>query len=240
MTSSPTGSSPASIARRSPTAVRSPRWRSPTAAASAPRSAAGNITEKSTFDVLPFDNVLVTVPNVTPARFKELMEWGVAALPGANGKFPQISGYKITVDTTKQPQLQNRDHDHHAGPAHHVADARRRHEDRRERRRGRGGAERQPRHDELHGLKRRRLPVQRTAAVAAGVPYQQSLYDFIVDDLGRPRHGGRVPGWRRGPHRHHAVERRQARAPRAGLRAVPDSLESIERAQRRFRETQVR
>ena len=30
--------------------------------------AAGNITEKSTFDVLPFDNVLVTVPNITPAR----------------------------------------------------------------------------------------------------------------------------------------------------------------------------
>ena len=30
--------------------------------------AAGDITEKSTFDVLPFDNVLVTVPNVTPAR----------------------------------------------------------------------------------------------------------------------------------------------------------------------------
>ena len=30
--------------------------------------AAGDITEKSTFDVLPFDNVLVTVPNVSPAR----------------------------------------------------------------------------------------------------------------------------------------------------------------------------
>ena len=81
--------------------------------------AAGNITEKSTFDVLPFDNVLVTVPNVTPQKLKELMEWGVAALPAGNGKFPQISGFKMTVDTTKQAQVQSRHDDHHAGPAHH-------------------------------------------------------------------------------------------------------------------------
>ena len=48
----------------------------------------GNINEKSTFDVLPFDNVIVTVPNVTPAKLKELMEWGVAALPAGDGKLP--------------------------------------------------------------------------------------------------------------------------------------------------------
>ena len=68
------------------------------------------------------------------------MEWGVAALPAANGKFPQISGFKMTVDTTKPAQVQTRQHDHDAGPADHVADARRRHEDRRERRGGRGPA----------------------------------------------------------------------------------------------------
>ena len=66
----------------------------------------GNITEKATFDVLPFDNVIVTVPNVTAAKLKELMEWGVAALPAGNGKFPQISGYKLVVDTTRQAQIQ--------------------------------------------------------------------------------------------------------------------------------------
>ena len=81
--------------------------------------AAGNITEKSTFDVLPFDNVIVTVPNVSAARFKELMEWGVAALPAGNGKFPQISGYKMTVDTTKQAQVQSGADGHDAGPADH-------------------------------------------------------------------------------------------------------------------------
>ena len=29
--------------------------------------------------MLPFDNLIVTVPNVTPQKFKDLMEWGVAA-----------------------------------------------------------------------------------------------------------------------------------------------------------------
>ncbi len=35
--------------------------------------------EKQTFDVLPFDNLIVTVPNITPQKLKDLMEWGVAA-----------------------------------------------------------------------------------------------------------------------------------------------------------------
>ncbi len=202
--------------------------------------AAGNITEKSTFDVLPFDNVLVTVPNVTPARFKELMEWGVAALPGANGKFPQISGYKITVDTTKQAQLQNADHDHHAGPAHHVADARRRHEDRRERRGGRRGAERQPRHDELHG--------HTTATTTRSTGCRSSPRACRTSSRSTTSSSTTWPATSRRPRTRSAARaasssrRRtaQARAPRARLRAVPDSLESIERAQRRFRETQVR
>lgn len=58
---------------------------------------AGNISEKSTFDVLPFDNTMVTVTGVTPARLKALMEHGVASLPAANGRFPQISGFRMTV-----------------------------------------------------------------------------------------------------------------------------------------------
>lgn len=69
--------------------------------------AAGDITEKSTFDVLPFDNLMVTVPNVTPQKLKDLMEWGVAALPAGNGKFPQISGFKIVVSTAGTAQVQS-------------------------------------------------------------------------------------------------------------------------------------
>jgi 5'-nucleotidase len=66
-----------------------------------------DISEKQTFDVLPFDNVIVTVPNLPAARLKELMEWGVARLPTADGRFPQISGFKIAVDTTKTAQVQD-------------------------------------------------------------------------------------------------------------------------------------
>ena len=54
--------------------------------------------------MLPFDNVLVTVPNVSPARFKELMEWGVGRAAGANGRFPQIAGFKMTSSTRPTPR----------------------------------------------------------------------------------------------------------------------------------------
>ena len=62
--------------------------------------------------MLPFDNVLVTVPNVTPARLKELMEWGVGARVAdenvGNGRFPQIAGFKIVVDSCPStPQVQD-------------------------------------------------------------------------------------------------------------------------------------
>ena len=67
----------------------------------------GDLNEKHTFDVLPFDNVIVTVPNISAARLKELMEWGVARTPTGDGRFPQISGFKIAVDTTKTAQLQD-------------------------------------------------------------------------------------------------------------------------------------
>ena len=63
------------------------------------------ISEKSTFDVLPFDNFLVTVTGVGPDRLKRLMEHGVASLPGANGRFPQISGFRMQVDTSRPAQV---------------------------------------------------------------------------------------------------------------------------------------
>ena len=64
--------------------------------------------------MLPFDNLIVTVPNITPQKFKDLMEWGVAARTpdesNGNGKFPQISGFKIVVSgisTTATAQTQS-------------------------------------------------------------------------------------------------------------------------------------
>ena len=73
-------------------------------------SIAGRATSprSSTFDVLPFDNVIVTVPNVTRAKLQGADGVGRRPrCPAANGKFPQISGFKMTVDTTKTAQVQD-------------------------------------------------------------------------------------------------------------------------------------
>ncbi len=155
--------------------------------------AAGNITEKSTFDVLPFDNVLVTVPNVTRARLKELMEWGVAALPTNNGRFPQIAGFKMTVDTSKTAQVQDAGFNVTtpgqritsltlndgtkivengavvAGPAINLATT------------------------NFTANNGDSYPFRGLPQVAAGVPYQQSLYDHIVKDLGGVVKGSMFP-----------------------------------------------
>ena len=62
--------------------------------------------------MLPFDNVIVTVPNITPQKLKDLMEWGVAARTpdesNGNGKFPQISGFKIVVSGSPPPPRRRR------------------------------------------------------------------------------------------------------------------------------------
>ena len=62
--------------------------------------AAGNITEKNTFEVLPFDNTTVTVPNVSRTHFKELLEHGFATVAptASNGRFPQIAGVRVVYD----------------------------------------------------------------------------------------------------------------------------------------------
>jgi 5'-nucleotidase/UDP-sugar diphosphatase len=144
---------------------------------------AGEINEAQTFAVLPFDNVIVTVPNVPRDRFKALMEWGVAALPAANGKFPQISGFRLTVDTTKPAQVQTgstittpgqritsltlddgtkivENGAVVAGDPINIATT------------------------NFTANNGDAYPFTGLPAVAAGVPYQQALFDFIVQDLG--------------------------------------------------------
>jgi 5'-nucleotidase len=54
------------------------------------------------FSVLPFGNVIVT-RNVTGAQLWAALEHSVAALPAANGRFAQISGFSFTFDSSLPP-----------------------------------------------------------------------------------------------------------------------------------------
>jgi 2',3'-cyclic-nucleotide 2'-phosphodiesterase (5'-nucleotidase family) len=55
------------------------------------------ITEGTVISVLPFGNIVVTL-DVNGAELKTMLENGVSAMPGANGKFPQVSGLCFTYD----------------------------------------------------------------------------------------------------------------------------------------------
>lgn len=55
------------------------------------------ITRGQVQAVLPFGNVVVTV-GLTGAEIKAFLENGVSAMPGANGKFPQVSGLCFTYN----------------------------------------------------------------------------------------------------------------------------------------------
>jgi 2',3'-cyclic-nucleotide 2'-phosphodiesterase (5'-nucleotidase family) len=55
------------------------------------------ITRGQVLGVLPFGNVVVTL-QVNGAELKTMLENGVSAMPGVNGKFPQVSGLCFTYD----------------------------------------------------------------------------------------------------------------------------------------------
>ena len=55
------------------------------------------ITQGTVLDVLPFGNIVVTV-DINGAELKQMLERGVSALPGADGRFAQVSGLCFTYD----------------------------------------------------------------------------------------------------------------------------------------------
>ncbi len=67
---------------------------------------AGDISELTTFDVLPFGNILSIVEDVDPMQFKAVMENHVAAIGNGagTGRFGQVSGYRFEYDATFQAQ----------------------------------------------------------------------------------------------------------------------------------------
>ncbi len=60
------------------------------------------ITRGQVLTVLPFGNVVVTV-SVSGEELKTFLENGVSAMPGANGRFPQVSGLCFTYDVAAAP-----------------------------------------------------------------------------------------------------------------------------------------
>jgi len=55
------------------------------------------ITRGQVLGVLPFGNLVATV-DVNGAELKTYLENGVSAMPGANGRFPQVSGLCFSYD----------------------------------------------------------------------------------------------------------------------------------------------
>lgn len=66
--------------------------------------AAGNISEKFTYDQLPFTNVLTLVPSVSPEQLKEILENAVSRVASADGRFPCISGMRVVWDAAGTAQ----------------------------------------------------------------------------------------------------------------------------------------
>ena len=63
---------------------------------------AGDITEDFTYKIAAFTNIVSIVEDMTPAKFLEIIEHGVAKAPVADGRFPQIAGFEIVFDPSKE------------------------------------------------------------------------------------------------------------------------------------------
>jgi 2',3'-cyclic-nucleotide 2'-phosphodiesterase (5'-nucleotidase family) len=68
----------------------------------------GDLTEFDTFDILPFSNFLTIVEEVPAATFKDLLENAYSRIatgpsPSGSGRFAQVAGFTVFVDTTGTP-----------------------------------------------------------------------------------------------------------------------------------------
>lgn len=64
----------------------------------------GNVTMGDTFNVLPFTNLVKRAPVMNATQLKDILEHSVSSASkngAANGKFAQVSGMKVTYDTSK-------------------------------------------------------------------------------------------------------------------------------------------
>ena len=64
-----------------------------------------DITELTTFDILPFSNFITIVPDITPESLKEIMENAVSRVEFTDGRHAQIAGFTLVVDTAGTAQV---------------------------------------------------------------------------------------------------------------------------------------
>ncbi|MEQ8524570.1 choice-of-anchor I family protein [Gracilimonas sp.] len=70
---------------------------------------AGNISELTTFDILPFSNFTSVVPNISASQFKEIMENAVSRVENVDGRFAQIAGFTFEYDPQGTAQILDAD-----------------------------------------------------------------------------------------------------------------------------------
>jgi 5'-nucleotidase len=69
------------------------------------RQSAGPITERYTYDQLPFANFLTLVPAVPADRLKIILENAFSRVASADGRFPHVSGMRIVWDASQTAQV---------------------------------------------------------------------------------------------------------------------------------------
>lgn len=62
---------------------------------------AGNLSELNTFDTAPFANFVTIVPSVSPAQLKTILENAVSRVAQTDGRFAQISGFRLVWDASR-------------------------------------------------------------------------------------------------------------------------------------------
>ena len=65
----------------------------------------GEVTVQDTFNIAPFNNTVVAFGGVTANQLLPLLERGVSGLPDVEGRFAQVGGISIEVDTSQTAQV---------------------------------------------------------------------------------------------------------------------------------------
>lgn len=65
----------------------------------------GILTAKDSFDILPFANFVSVTEGIPLTQFKQILENAVSRVEFGDGRFAQISGFKMAWDPAAQPQI---------------------------------------------------------------------------------------------------------------------------------------